>query len=131
MSDDKTTQSNRWGWLALFASLGTLLCCALPILLVALGFGAVVATITYQLPWIVTLAEQKLWMFGISGGILVMCAWLIWRQRNICPADPALATRCQLSKRWNNRFFWTALIIWSIGFSSAFLLYPLRNWIYG
>lgn len=129
MKNNELAKSSRWGWLALFASFGTLLCCALPILLVALGFGAVVAAVTVQFPWVVTLAEQKLWLFGISGGILATCAWVIWTQRNSCPADPTLAARCQSAKRWNHRLFWAASIIWGIGFTSAFLLSPLRNWI--
>lgn len=33
------------GYLSLFTSLGTLLCCALPSLLVALGLGATVASV--------------------------------------------------------------------------------------
>ena len=131
MRDNDTMQVSRWGWLALFASLGTLLCCALPILLVVMGFGAVVATVMYQFPWLVTLAEQESWMFGISVVILAVCAWVIWAQRESCPTDPALALRCKLVKRWNHRLFWGALTIWGIGFTSAFLLLPLRNWISG
>ena len=130
MSENEAVQTHRWGWLALFASLGTLLCCALPILLVVLGFGAVVAAITFQFPWIVTLAEHKFWMFAVSGGILALGAWVIWTQRNVCPTDPTLAARCQSTKHWNVRLFWVALVIWGIGFTSAFLLLPLRNWIY-
>ena len=127
MKQNYTTRTSRLGWLALFTSLGTLLCCALPILLVVMGFGAVVATVTYQLPWLVTLADQKLWLFGISGGFLVACAWVIWRQRETCPTDPTLAARCQRAKRWNKYLFWSAFGIWGIGFTSAFLLLPLRN----
>ena len=127
MSQNNTTRINPLGWLALFTSFGTLLCCALPILLVTLGFGAVVASLTYQLPWLVTLSENKLWLFSISGLLLAACAWALWRQTIICPTDPALAFRCQQAKRWNQRLFFGALIIWCIGFIAAFLLFPLRN----
>lgn len=45
-------------YLALFTSLGTLLCCALPSLLVLLGMGATAASFLAALPWLVTLATE-------------------------------------------------------------------------
>ena len=47
-----------WGWLILFASTSTLLCCALPILLVSLGLGAVVVSMASSLPFLVTLSQH-------------------------------------------------------------------------
>lgn len=129
MKQNNSTRISRLGWLGLFTSLGTLLCCALPILLVTMGFGAVVATVTSQSPWLVTLVEQKLWMFSISGGLLALSAWVIWAQRKTCPADPDLALYCQQAKRWNLRLFWVALTIWTVGFFAAYLALPLRIWI--
>jgi len=129
MKQNYTTRSSRLGWLGLFTSLGTLLCCALPILLVTLGFGAVVATVTSQSPWLMTLVEQKIWMFGISGGLLAASAWVIWSQRKTCPIDPELALYCQQAKRWNLRLFWCALAIWGVGFCTAYLALPLRMWL--
>jgi uncharacterized BrkB/YihY/UPF0761 family membrane protein len=54
-------------YLSLFCSLGTLLCCALPSLLVLLGMGATVASALSALPWLVTLSHHKNWIFAISG----------------------------------------------------------------
>ena len=65
-------------WLALFASTGTLICCAFPILLVSLGFGATVAAITSSIPVLITLSQYKVWIFIISGVLLAGSAWLIW-----------------------------------------------------
>lgn len=115
------------GWLALFTSTGTLICCALPILLVTLGFGAVVASLTSRFPVLVTLSEYDGWMFGISAGLLGLTAWVIWGREEQCPANPKLAARCQRARRWNQRVFWSATAIWAIGFTAAFLLLPLRN----
>lgn len=56
-----------WGWLVLFASTGTLLCCALPIILVSLGMGAVVASMASNLPFLIKLSMYKEWMFAGSG----------------------------------------------------------------
>lgn len=61
-------------WVALFASTGTLVCCALPILLVSLGAGATVAALTSALPILVTLSHYKLWVFGVSGLLLAVAA---------------------------------------------------------
>lgn len=49
-------------WLTLFLSSGTLFCCALPILLVSLGFGATAASLIYNVPGLVLLADHKLWV---------------------------------------------------------------------
>lgn len=43
----------------LFLSTGTLLCCALPILLVSLSLGAAVAATIDTAPWLVTLSQHK------------------------------------------------------------------------
>ncbi|MBV1884139.1 MAG: hypothetical protein KUG82_21035 [Pseudomonadales bacterium] len=115
------------GWLALFASTGTLLCCALPILLVSVGMGAVVASLTSQFPVLVTLASYELWMFGGSALILGVAAWVLWKSPVSCPADPVLVDRCKRAQTWNRRIFFLALAVWSVGFSAAFLLLPLRN----
>src|SRR5436190_24317633 len=56
-----------WSYLSLFTSLSTLLCCALPSLLVLLGMGATVASALSAVPWLVTLSHHKNWIFAISG----------------------------------------------------------------
>src|SRR4051794_11920417 len=54
-------------YLSLFTSFGTLLCCALPSLLVLLGLGATVASFLAAVPWLVTLSHHKNWVFVVSG----------------------------------------------------------------
>src|SRR2546423_9975441 len=56
-----------WSYLSLFTSLSTLLCCALPSLLVLLGLGTTVASFLSAMPWLVTLSHHKRWVFAISG----------------------------------------------------------------
>lgn len=116
------------GVLALFTSLGTLLCCALPILLVTLGLGSVMAAVTMQLPFLVTLSEYKVVLFGVSVVLLALSAWLLWRKA-ACPVEPTLAARCQRTNVLGKRFFWFASSLWLIGFVSAYLLLPLRQWL--
>lgn len=52
-------ESRAFGYLSLFASFGTLICCALPSLLVLLGLGATVAAFLSAAPWLVTLSRHK------------------------------------------------------------------------
>lgn len=129
MDENNLTEQSRLGWLALFASTGTLVCCALPILLVTLGFGSVVAALTFRYPLLVTLSEYEGWMFGLSAILLLLTAWFIWGRQTHCPAEPALAARCVRTRSINQRVLLGAVIIWSIGFTARFLLLPLRNWL--
>ncbi len=116
-------------WVTLFITSGTLLCCALPILLVSLGFGAIVASLNYNIPGLVFLAEHKYWTLTLSALLLLFLAWVIWRPNQSCPTDPELAARCETAKRWNQRIFWLSTTIWGFGFFTSVLLLPLRRWL--
>ena len=91
----KTLTNSRYSFslsgLAALLSTGTLLCCALPIILVSVGLGAAVATLTSQFPILITLSGYKLQMFTGSAVLLVISAWLIWRTGATCPVDPKQA----------------------------------------
>lgn len=119
----------RWGWLLLFASSTTLVCCALPILLVTLGLGAVSAALFANLPLLGVLALHKGWLFLASGGLLAIAGWALFRPGRACPADPALAEKCAQAHRWNVRLFFVSIAIWAVGFAAAYLSLPLYNLI--
>jgi len=114
-------------WLALLASTGTLICCALPILLVTVGLGAVVASATYNFPFLVTLSEHPALMFGGSAGLLTITAWLIFLRPYQCPVDPLLAKKCERARVWNHRIWWLSVWVWLIGFSAGFILPMTRQ----
>lgn len=114
---------------ALFLAGGTLLCCALPILLVSLGMGATVAAWVSAAPWLVTLSHYKGWMFVTSGAGLVGTAFLLYRPGRTCPADPRLARLCAAADRWNRRVLVLAGAFWVLGAFAAYLLLPLRQWL--
>ncbi len=128
---DDTPVPRRWSWLVLFASSTTLVCCALPILLVSLGLGAVSASLFASLPFLVTLAQYKAWMFAGSGGVLLLAAWLLFRPGRACPADPDLAEQCEKAHRWNTRLYWVSVGIWVIGLGAAYLALPVYLWLEG
>jgi hypothetical protein len=110
----------------LFASSGTLICCALPIILVTIGMGATVAAITSNFPFLIVLSQHKIWVFVMSGLMLLISALIIYRPSQSCPVDPKQAQICQASKIWNKRIYWFSVVIWCIGFFAAFIALPVR-----
>jgi len=115
-------QGRAASWLALLASSGTLVCCALPALLVTLGAGATLATLVAVFPQIVWLSEHKGIMFG--GAALMMAAGgaLQWRNRRApCPIDPALRDACMRTRRWSSRVYALSLMLLAVGGWFAFV----------
>lgn len=107
--------------LALFGSTATLVCCALPALFVALGMGAVVAGLVSAVPQITWLSENKGLVFGGSGVLIALAAWLQWRARNApCPTDPAAARACQRLRTASVVILTIAALAWCVGAFFAF-----------
>lgn len=127
----ESAQPRKWAWVVLFTSSTTLICCALPILLVSLGLGAVSAALFANLPFLVTLAQQKAWIFAASGGVLMLSAWLLFRPGRACPTDPELAQQCDRAHRWNTRLFWVSAGVWVAGFAAAYAALPVYTWLAG
>lgn len=108
--------------LSLFTSLGTLLCCALPALLVTLGMGAALAGFVSAVPWITVVSEHKGWVFMVSGAMLALSSYLQWRGRNApCPVDPLKAKACSRLRKVSWFILGTSILIYLVGFFFAFL----------
>jgi hypothetical protein len=115
-------QGTATSWLALFAGTSTLVCCALPALLVLAGAGASLATLVSVFPQIVWLSEQKALVFG--GGALLLAAggWAQWRLRTApCPLDPALRDTCLRTRRRSARIYVASLALFAVGGWFAFV----------
>lgn len=111
-------------YLSLFTSVGTLLCCALPSLLVLAGLGASVAGFLSVFPWLVVLSRHKNWVFAISGTLIA--ANLYYTRRSAataCPADSPEA--CQEAATVSRVVLWVSAILFAIGVFSAYVLGPL------
>ncbi len=113
----------------LFTTTGTLLCCALPILLVTLGMGATVVAMTSTFPFLIVLTQHKIWIFAFSGLMLLISGWVMFRPGRACPADQDLARACNTAFKWNKRIYWSSVGIWSVGFFAAYMLLPIRIWL--
>lgn len=116
---------SRFMWLALAASSSTLVCCALPALLVTLGAGAVLASVVSAFPALIWLSQHKLALFAGSGVLLALGGWLQSRPAS-CPADPALARACARYKRISRWTYSASVALYLIG---GFFAYALPWWM--
>jgi mercuric ion transport protein len=116
-------------YFSLFSSFGTLICCALPSVLVLLGLGTTVASLLSAAPWLVGFSRHKLWTFSISGTLIAasfaMTYWIAprLRQGEACAADDP--TTCGEVSKLSRVILWGSALIWSGGFFVAYLLGPI------
>lgn len=113
-------------FLALFASTGTLICCALPALLVSLGMATVVVSAVSAFPWLVPLSQHKQWLFLGAGALIGLNFRLVYRSREpvLCDAVTGAST-CETAGRWNRIVLWLSVGIFVAGISMAYLALPL------
>ena len=108
--------------LTLFTSVSTLLCCALPALLVSLEAGAVVIGLLGVFPQLIWLSEHKIGLFAVAGAMLAVSCFTAYRARNApCPVDPLDAEACRNLRRMSLRILCASLLIYATGFFFAFL----------
>jgi mercuric ion transport protein len=125
-----TVRSGLLNYFSLFTSLSTLLCCALPSLLVLFGLGASVASTLSFFPWLVTLSRHKALTFTVSG-VLIACSfvntyYIVPRfRREECSADDPAA--CGEASRLSRVLLWISIVIYAAGFFVAFLLGPILS----
>ena len=110
---------------ALFTSLSTIICCALPIILVTLGMGAVFASLTSNFPWLIFLAEKSAYLFIIASAFLTITAYFIFIRPQSCPADKKLALLCLKTKKFNKIIWYISMIILLISFFLKYILIHL------
>ncbi len=125
MSADGTAESRTSLWtsvLSLFASSSTLVCCALPALLVALGAGAALSSLVSVFPQVVWLSEHKEALFVVAGLALAASGALQWHNRNApCPVDPALRRACLQTRRTSLRVYGFSSLVYAVGGWFAFV----------
>lgn len=119
---DKLKPIQTTSLLALFTSSGTLICCAIPALLVAVGAGAALSSLIATVPQLVWFSEHKAVVFLTAGIMLAVSGVLQWQARRLpCPADPALAHACQRTRRTSLMVYFLSVSIFSIGGFFAFI----------
>ena len=109
--------------LSLFASISTLMCCALPSLFLALGAGAVLTGILSSAPFLITLSKYKVMLFSIAGIMIFISGYLIWYNRNApCPADQLKAIACKRLRLISIIIYSFSFFAYFIGFFFAFII---------
>jgi hypothetical protein len=107
----------------LLSSAGTLLCCVLPAILVALGAGAALAGLVTAIPQLVWLSEHKPLVFGIAFALLIASGGATWYSRSLpCPTEPAATQSCERLRRINAALYTIALVSFALGLTFAFIL---------
>jgi hypothetical protein len=107
----------------LAASSGTLVCCVLPAVMVALGAGASLAGLVTTFPQLIWLSEHKPLVFGVAFALLALSGIVQWRARSLpCPADPRLALACSRLRRASWWLWGIALTAALVGTAFAFVL---------
>lgn len=116
-------------YFSLFSSFSTLICCALPSVLVLLGMGTTVASLLSAAPWLVSLSRHKIWTFSIAGTLIALSFLVTYiiaprlRQGEACDADDP--TTCGEVSKLSRVILWGSAVIWSCGFFVAYLLGPI------
>ena len=116
-------------YFSLFGSFSTLICCALPSVLVLLGMGTAVASLLSAAPWLVSLSRHKVWIFSVAGMLIaasfVMTYVVAPRLRDGDSCAPNDPTSCAEASRLSRIFLWVSALVWSCGFFVAYLLGPI------
>jgi hypothetical protein len=122
-------KKNIWiSFFSLFTSMSTLICCALPALLVSIGLGATMIGLVSSFPSLIWLSENKLLVFSASFVMLAISSYMQYRARFLpCPIDPDAARACTSARVWSTRITVFSIIVWLIGAAFAFLPLLLAN----
>ncbi|MCU0951947.1 MAG: hypothetical protein MUC68_13040 [Burkholderiaceae bacterium] len=108
--------------LSIFTSSGTLVCCALPALLVSIGAGAALSSLVATVPQIVWLSEHKNALFAVAGVMLAVAGAMQWRARTApCPIDPAQRAACLSTRAWSRRIYLGSVGVFVTGAFFAYL----------
>ena len=125
MKSNNDLQKNIWiSFLSLFTSMSTLICCALPALLVSIGLGATMVGLVTTFPQLIWLSENKLLVFSGSFFMLSASVYMQYRARFLpCPIDPNEARACSNARLWSKRVTIFSVVVWFIG--ATFALLPM------
>jgi mercuric ion transport protein len=101
---------------SLFVSFSTLFCCALPALLILLGFGfSSVLTFFIAIPGWEQVGIYEMWLFAICGGLLTTGFYLAYfhrpRQQEVCEISVGNENACSRTTRWNRRVLWLSSLL--------------------
>lgn len=121
-------RSTVFNYFSLFTSFSTLLCCALPSLLVLFGLGASVASLLAFMPWLVTLSRHKQWTFAVSGTLIALSFVNMYYvapriRAEHCDGDDPSA--CAEASKASKILLWVSAVIYAVGIFVGYVLGPV------
>lgn len=130
-SERRMRRAALMNYFSLFSSFSTLICCALPSVLVLLGMGTAVASFLAIAPWLVSLSRYKIWTFSIAG-TLIACSFVMTyvvapRLRGGAACEAGDPSTCGEVSKLSRILLWLSALIYAGGFFVAYLLAPLLN----
>ena len=122
--DEGLIKSNKLvNYLSLFTSSGTIICCALPALLVSMGAGAALSSLITVFPQLVILSIYKIPIFIGAFIMLIIAGMLQYQSRGLpCPTDKKQAYACMQTRKASMIIYFTSVGIFIIGLLFAFII---------
>jgi hypothetical protein len=111
----------------LFTSISTILCCALPTILVAIGMGTVFASITSNFPFVIWLSQKILYLFVTTAILLLVGGYFIFLKPQTCPLNQNSNQICNKTKKFNKIIWWVSFIILITSFFFKYILIHLMS----
>jgi hypothetical protein len=116
--------------LTLLTSSGTILCCALPVLLVTIGAGGALSSLISTFPKIVWVSKYKEYIFTVAFILIILSGYFQWHSRKLpCPANKLLAAQCLRARKLSLVIYFVSVVILTIGFIFAFILPYLMSYL--
>ena len=112
-------------FLAVFTSMGTLLCCALPAALAAVAGGAAVGTLITTFPWLITVSHYNGWIFLVAGSLIVFSGFLTLRPQGKLACSITGGKGCEVAGRFTKSMFWISVGIYGVGAFFSYALVPI------
>ena len=120
---EKHVQSPMVNFFALLSSSSTLLCCALPAILVSMGAGAVFANVISVVPALTVVSRFKIEITIATLIILISVGVLHSKTAKMpCPADPTLGRACLKSRKRSRIVYYLCCIIFAIASTFTFIV---------
>ena len=120
---EKYVQSPMVNFFALLSSSSTLLCCALPAILVSMGAGAVFANIISVAPALTVVSRFKIEITIATLIILIVVGVLHSKTAKMpCPADPTLGKACLNSRKRSRIVYYLCCIVFAIASTFTFIV---------
>ena len=119
---DRNKMKRFLDYFSLFGSTGTLFCCAIPALLVAIGAGGVMATLYANVPGYTWLVKYKDALFASVLVVLLINGFLLWQRLDApCPIDKSAAQACIRTRKYSIVLYFISITLFLIGFFFAYI----------